>query len=193
MSGASFREAEGKLRLEREAELAKSEPEKKGETVYRDRRGRKLDVLNEFMRIEGEREGQRRQAREEYEWGKGTTQKRDAALAQEELEAAKDEPFARTADDPKLEKMLKETIRDGDPMRTWAAQRKSERAADDDQRQRKPLYKGPTPPPNRYGIAPGYRWDGVDRGNGWEAKRVAYQAKLTTRKQDRSFWSSADM
>jgi len=181
MSGASFKEAEKKLRAEREAAAAATASAGQDETVYRDRKGRKLDMLNEFMRLEAEREGKKKQAREEFEWGKGSKQKRDVEDANRELEAMKYEPFARTKDDPKLEKMLKETIRDGDPMQDWFATNGV--AHDHAAVARKPVYKGPTPPPNRYGIAPGYRWDGVDRGNGWEAKRQARQSNLKATKQ----------
>lgn len=56
-----------------------------------------------------------------------------------------------------------------------------------------PLYKGPAPEPNRFGITPGYRWDGVNRGNGFEKK---YFQSISARKAvsaEAYKWSTEDM
>ena len=45
-----------------------------------------------------------------YEWGKGSVQKAETDAAIRNLEDMKDEPFARLADDPKLEKERKQVI-----------------------------------------------------------------------------------
>jgi len=57
----------------------------------------------------------------------------------------------------------------------------------------KPKYNGPPPPPNRFGIPPGYRWDGVDRSSGYEAQ---WFARINTRKaiQEEAYkWSVEDL
>ncbi|KAH8047806.1 S-adenosylmethionine-dependent tRNA (m5U54) methyltransferase [Aureococcus anophagefferens] len=72
----------GEAQERRAAERAAMDPEASGKgaaTVYRDKRGRKLDMLNEFMRIEDERAGAAREAKEQFEWGRGTKQKADEA------------------------------------------------------------------------------------------------------------------
>jgi hypothetical protein len=56
-SGRQFGQKEKELKIKRDAENAKLATEGQNETIYRDKRGRKLDALTEFMRQSAVEEG----------------------------------------------------------------------------------------------------------------------------------------
>lgn len=72
-------------------------------------------------------------------------------------------PIDRSADDAKMNSQLKQVFRADDPMAAFLTKSRPKGRVE------KPKYKGPAPPPNRFGIQPGHRWDGVDRSNGFES------------------------
>ena len=96
---------------------------------------------------------------------KGDVQRLERERRREELDEARFMPVARRVDDVDMNEELKEKERWNDPAAQFLTRKEKERSLSG-----KPLYKG-SAAPNRYGIRPGHKWDGVDRGNGWEAER----------------------
>lgn len=234
-TGSSFGESERSLKRERDMELAQMDQGAAGrnaETIYRDKKGRKLDMLNEFMKQQSSSENKKQILEQaQYEWGGGIVQKKEHDNARKEMLEIANEPFARTIDNPKLEHIRKNTVREGDPMAQYFATKQEKIQEKQDEYEniqaeirdkelqqsqqhnnniygpggniinkpistkKKPLYKGPTPAPNRFGIKPGYRWDAVDRSNNqkFEHKLMLKLNEKTSLKDDAYKWSVSDL
>lgn len=171
------REEREQFEAEKRAGLVKAGEE---ETYYRDATGRRVDVS--MKRAEARRAAQDAEEaeRKKKEALKGEVQLEEARKRKEKLEEAKGMTLARTADDEELNREMKGQLRWNDPMaRFLEAEDKPSGGGGGGSRggpasgskvSRRPVYKGACPP-NRYGIKPGYRWDGVDRSNGFESER----------------------
>jgi pre-mRNA-splicing factor CWC26 len=209
-SGSQFGQQEREIKRKKDSELSAADPSLSGEqaeTIYRDRHGKKLDMLGEFMRQQAIKDGAKLKIEKaQYEWGKGSVQKEEAQAYKKELEEIAAEPFARTADNPRLEAYKKDLIRDDDPMAQFFREKQEKKQAEEARstshsgadggqisKPKKPLYSGPTPPPNRFKIRPGYRWDAVDRGNGFEHKVLTHSNNRNSLKEDEYLWSVQDM
>lgn len=161
------------LKLREKAEREDFERHRKNakeeETVYRDATGRRIDVSMrraEARKAAAEAEEKERLAKESL---KGDVQLEKARQRKQDLEDAKVMSFARTADDDELNRDLKDLERWNDPMAQFMSGQ-SKGGPGGKKSKRRPIYAGAAPP-NRYGIKPGYRWDGVDRGNRFEGER----------------------
>lgn len=158
-------------------------------TVFRDKSGKRRDL--DLEREEQKKKAVEKAAKDEKyaQWGRGLAQ---GQMQQQKLEDALHEaqkPLARHYDDEDLDRMLREQEREGDPMAAML-RRKKDRAT---KAQAKPQYKGPPPPPNRFNILPGYRWDGVDRSNGFEKKRYLRISEKKALREEAYKWSVEDM
>ncbi|XP_072302243.1 BUD13 homolog [Eucyclogobius newberryi] len=185
------REQEENRRRDRNNQPLEDES-RNAQTIFRDKSGKRRD-------LDSERDEQKKKAEEEAakiakyaQWGKGLAQ---GQMHQQRIEDAlleSQKPLARHHDDEDLDKMLREQIRDGDPMAAML-RRKKDRDLKAQGVKEKPRYKGPAPPPNRFNLLPGYRWDGVDRSNGFEQKRYARMADKKAVQEEAYKWSVEDM
>ena len=129
-------------------------------TIYRDRATGKKKEVNRDL------EAKQKMIQDKVaKWKTGAAQiKQQKSAAQDAIhEMGKD--FTRSTGDVDLEKYLKEKTHEDDPMADYLCKKKAKR----EKNAVYPKYKGSWPA-NRFNIPPGYRWDGVDRSNGFEKK-----------------------
>ena len=194
-TGRSFRQEQTQIRRADAGALAGGSAALLGATaatVYREAgTGRVLDVADE-VRKAAVREAAAAAARivERYEWSMGAASKAAAAEAAAEVAAAAAAPLTRVRGaDAEVEALLKAAPRLDDPMARFAPGAVAAVNAVSG----RPLYSGPEGPRNRYGLRPGYRWDGVPRGNGWEGRIVDRGSRRAARSEKAYAYSTADM
>lgn len=152
------------------------------ETVYRDASGRIINVAMKRAEARKKAEEEEAKKREEAEASKGDAQRLMKETRAKELEDAKYMNLARRVDDVEMNDELKERDRWNDPAAQFVTKKKKGRSATG-----KPLYRGSFMP-NRYGIRPGHRWDGVDRGNGFEKLWFNARNKVKNRQELEYAW-----
>ena len=182
------------IRAQREARRAAEEARRTAvedapepqETVYRDERGRRINVEDEEARLRAELETEAQKEKERATWTQGLKQRSDREAQAAELDALRAEGVTRGADDRRMNDALREREHWDDPARHFLARKRGPRVT-------RPQYEGPPPPPNRFGIKPGYRWDGVDRSNGFERKLFAAISERERRRDASQAWTMQDL
>ena len=161
------------------------------ETIYRDASGRIINVAMKRAEARRKAEEEERKKQEEEEAKKGDVQRLEKERRREELREAKYMPLARGEADVEMNEELKERERWNDPMKAYLEREggggKSKKGGGGKSVSGKPLYKGAAPP-NRYEIRPGHRWDGVDRGNGFEKEWFAARNKRSNLRELEYQW-----
>ncbi|KAL6189712.1 hypothetical protein ACLB2K_036115 [Fragaria x ananassa] len=189
ISGRDISEEISKTKRAEQLRFQQMDPSETGENAANVFRNKKTgERMSEEEKLKSEKKRDEKPKEIKVEWGKGLAQKREAEAKLEALEREKEKPFARTRDDPELDKMMKEKVRWGDPMAHLVKKRFPEAVlpnlGDSDKMKESGfiipqdipnhswLKRGLSAASNRYGIKPGRHWDGVDRSNGFEKKLV---------------------
>jgi pre-mRNA-splicing factor CWC26 len=92
----------------------------------------------------------------------------------------------RYSTDERMNQELKDIQRASDPALGYLTKKPANKGP------QKPTYKGSFPP-NRFKIRPGYRWDGVERSNGFESKYYQKKHQRGQRQEEMDAWGKEDM
>ncbi|KAK7206305.1 Pre-mRNA-splicing factor of RES complex-domain-containing protein [Myxozyma melibiosi] len=162
---------------------------KGAEAVYRDASGRRIDIKAYKAKMEKqqlEEERKKKEAEErQIELNKGLVQELEKTAASQRENEASSARLTAYADDKELNDELKQQELWHDPAAKFLSKQKEEKRSATGLK----IYKGPYPP-NRYNIPPGYRWDGVDRSNGFEARLLEKRAREKEKKVEEDVYAS---
>ncbi|WWD16014.1 hypothetical protein CI109_100439 [Kwoniella shandongensis] len=154
-------------------------------TVHRDATGRVIDIVQMREEARKAEEEEKRKEAERKEWTKGLVQRQNREeRAKMEREMGQSD-VARRSDDAAMNREMREVERWNDPAASFLTKKKSKGP-------KKPKYERSWAP-NRFMIPPGYRWDGVDRSNGFEKKFFQAQNTAARRTYEHNQWSVEDM
>ncbi|XP_014677513.1 PREDICTED: BUD13 homolog [Priapulus caudatus] len=191
----TLRDENTKARRREDRVFEKSNPEvlgKNAETVFRERSTGGRRNMKEERREKKRDEQKKAEMEEKYlEWGTGVKQKEQQKTQLETDLYEMSKPLARYRDDKDLDEVLKNQDRDGDPMLAFLKKKKS--SSQGEAKIQRPTYRGPLPPPNRFGLMPGYRWDGVDRSRGFEKELFIRMSSKKAVESEAYKWSVEDM
>lgn len=165
---AAAKEAERKRFME-------ADPTESGrgqETIYRDASGRIINIAMQRAEARKKIAEEEEKVLREKELQKGDVQKIQAEERRKQLDDAKFMTLARYADDKEMNEEMKDQDRWNDPAAGFLTKKKGAGRS----KTGRPVYMGAAAP-NRFGIRPGHKWDGVDRGNGFESKWFMAQNK----------------
>jgi pre-mRNA-splicing factor CWC26 len=197
-TGGTFQTSERSIQDQRRKESAAMvDKYGMGETVYRDESGKKTDNPPSKQRNQSQKQKHPPLTEQQQQsLNTGRVQKEAVLQQREQYKEVQESSFARHADDAGLDEHSKHVIRAGDPMAAQATKKQSKTTttkSGNTLAAQRPTYKGPPPKPNRFGTRPGFRWDGVDRGNGFEDKILAKRFNAEHQKEQAYRWSTADM
>jgi len=151
---------------------------KNAQTVYRDATGKRIDMEKQRAEeLEKQIQEEERKRAEHKKRNMGLVQLLDLEESRKNLAKAGSSNLARYADDNELNSELKNKEHDDDPLLSFNPKKSKKHVS----RTGRKLFKGGYPE-NRFGIVPGWRWDGVDRSNGFEKAWFKKQGEIAERK-----------
>mmetsp|Transcript_10261 Transcript_10261/g.18763 ORF Transcript_10261/g.18763 Transcript_10261/m.18763 type:complete len:570 (+) Transcript_10261:57-1766(+) len=200
VSGQQLKDEAREVREKRRAEIEAAPDAVTGrgaETVYRNRQGQRV-TREEW--VEGQQKKRKKKVSEypeqELEWGGGLKQRANKEEEMEELSRIAAQPFARYEMDEKGVQWLQDKNAWNDPMKNFkdddAAPSSASAAAAAAEEERKKKPKCPHAPwNNRFGILPGYRWDGKVRGSDFEKRWLMEKNGRAYKKIEQYKWESS--